>query len=52
MLYYRPLGFQALQSGAVPMCEPILGKMDLTNAQNRKLRVNNLSNYLCNMQIK
>lgn len=43
MLYYRPLGFQAHQSGAVPEHGPILGKMNLTNPQERNLLISNLS---------
>jgi len=39
-------------SAAMPVWGPILGKMDVTNPQDRDLRISNLSHYLRTMQEK
>ena len=39
-------------SAAMPVWGPILGKMDVTNPQDRELRISNLSNYLRTIQVR
>ena len=39
-------------SAAMPVWGPILGKMDVTNPQDRELRISNLNHYLRTMQEK
>ena len=39
-------------SAAMPVWGPILGKMDVTNPQDKQLRISNLSFYLRTIQVK
>jgi mono/diheme cytochrome c family protein len=39
-------------SASMPVWGPILGKMDITNPQDRELRISNLNRYLRTMQEK
>ena len=43
---------QAHGTGEMPVWGPILGKMDMTNAQARQLRISNLSRYLESVQTR